>query len=85
MTPKQVQRRLRTIQKGITSWYDKLGDLRTKHCEHPDVTKKYEGSTGNYDPSADSYWIRWRCPDCEHTWVTDQSRKNILAPGREIK
>lgn len=84
MTPKQVQRRLNTIKKHTLHWHEKLGELRTKHCTHPDVTKKYEGSTGNYDPTCDSYWIRWRCPDCEHTWITDQSRKNVLTPGRVV-
>jgi hypothetical protein len=41
-------------------------------CQHPGVVKKYGGSTGNYDPSADSYWIDFNCPDCHKRWRTDQ-------------
>lgn len=60
--------------------YYELLDLQLV-CEHPNVTKKYRGNSGNYDPSADSYWIEWRCPDCEKAWTSDQSRANVLKPG----
>lgn len=55
------------------------------HCTHAEVTKRYRGSTGNYDPSCDEYWIEWHCPDCDKRWTTDQSRENVLKPGKEIK
>lgn len=84
MTPKQVQRRYRTIQRKQDFWYLQLKLLQGV-CQHPDVTKKYGGNTSNYDPSADSYWIDWRCPDCNMAWRTDQSRENNLKPGRIIK
>jgi hypothetical protein len=41
-------------------------------CTHPTASKKYCGSSGNYDPSADAYWIEFRCPDCGKFWMTDQ-------------
>ena len=71
MTPKQIQRRQRTIQKKQDFWYSQLKLLQSA-CQHPNVEKKYGGNTGNYDPSADSYWIDWKCPDCVAYWRTDQ-------------
>lgn len=44
-------------------------------CPHPVPFAKYRGSSGNYDPSADSHWIEWRCPDCGKHWQTDQTRE----------
>ena len=84
MTPKQVQHKRQTISDKIFKLRNQLGDLQ-ELCTHPDVTKKYGGSTGNYDPNADCYWIDWDCPDCGKRWRTDQDRENVLKPGREIK
>lgn len=71
MTPKQIQRRLATIEKNQEKWElaeKELQDL----CLHLNVSKKYQGSSGNYDPTADSYWIEFRCPDCKKFWTKDQ-------------
>lgn len=84
MTPMQVRRKRVNILNKISKLSDQLMELQSL-CSHPDVTKKYGGNTGNYDPSADCYWIDWRCPDCDKRWTTDQSRENVLKPGREIK
>lgn len=84
MTPKQVQRRRDTLYRRMQRSEHDLKMLQ-RECEHPNVEKKYGSDTGNYDPSADSYWIDWRCPDCSKFWTTDQSRENILKPGREIR
>jgi hypothetical protein len=44
-----------------------------KTCDHSGkVTYKYCGDSGNYDPGHDSYWIEWRCHDCDKHWITDQ-------------
>jgi len=37
-------------------------------CSHPNAKKEYRSNTGNYDPSADSYWIDFQCPDCRKKW-----------------
>lgn len=84
MTVTQVKRKRITIQNKIISLREQLEELQNL-CKHPDVTKKYGGDSGNYDPSQDSYWIDWRCPDCGKFWTTDQSRENVLKPGKEIK
>lgn len=34
------------------------------------ITALIEG--GNYDPSADSYWIEFVCPDCHKKWIEEQ-------------
>lgn len=71
MTPAQVRRRLSTINKHQNKWDDAERELQAL-CSHPNVTKKYNSNTGNYDPTADSYWIEYRCPDCNKRWNEDQ-------------
>jgi hypothetical protein len=71
MRPAQVRRRLKTIHKHQTKWDGAERELQAV-CAHPNADKNYRGSTGNYDPSADSYWIEYRCPDCGKFWMTDQ-------------
>lgn len=60
----------------IKEMSDHIEQLRLL-CTHPDKTGECGGSSGNYDPSADAYWIDWHCPDCGKKWMTDQSRENL--------
>ena len=83
MTPAQVQRKRKSIRDKQVRLSEELYELQTT-CTHPNVTKKYGGSSGNYDPSNDCYWIDWRCPDCDKAWTTDQSRENVLKPGKVL-
>lgn len=71
MTPQQVRQRYKVIQQFQDKWADAEIDLQST-CKHPAVTKKYQGSSGNYDPSADCYWIEFKCPDCGKRWMEDQ-------------
>lgn len=41
-------------------------------CSHSNTTKEYKGSSGNYDPTNDRYWINWHCLDCDKYWTTPQ-------------
>lgn len=41
-------------------------------CAHPNHTRTAGSNTGNYDPSADSYWYDFECSDCGHRWTTPQ-------------
>lgn len=84
MTPKQIRSKIKRLQNKRTELYQQIEEIKII-CQHPEVTKKYCGSRGNYDPSCDHYWIEWACPDCGKKWNTDQSRENRLKPGREIK
>lgn len=43
---------------------EKLIDEIKDSCPHINNTKKYDGDTGNYDPSADRYWVNIECLDC---------------------
>lgn len=71
MTPAQVRRKLKTIHAHQTKW-DAAEKQLQANCLHPDATKKYCGNTGNYDRTADSYWIEFKCPDCRKQWSVDQ-------------
>ena len=71
MTPTTVQRRRRLLDRLQTVLRADEAKLQNE-CAHPAASKKYGASTGNYDPSADGYWIDWNCPDCGKHWSTDQ-------------
>lgn len=71
MTPEEIKHKYTLIQKNIDKWYQKEKELQNI-CPHTNVNKKYESNTGNYDPTADSYWITFHCPDCNKRWQTDQ-------------
>ena len=71
MTPAQVRRKLKTINKHQEKWDYAERDLQNS-CLHPDANSKYCSNTGNYDKTADCYWIQWQCPDCNKRWNTDQ-------------
>lgn len=71
MTPAQIRRRLGTIQKHQTKWDAAERELQNL-CKHPNADKKYNGSTGNWDRNDDSYWIEYKCPDCDKRWSEDQ-------------
>lgn len=45
-----------------------------KECGHPKemVQKTPKSNTGNYDPSADSYWMDCHCFACGKSWIEDQ-------------
>ena len=68
---KSIRRRRETINRRINVLWDALNALQVE-CAHPAVIKKYCANTGNYDPSADAYWIDGDCPDCWKHWITDQ-------------
>lgn len=71
MTPAQIRRKLATIIKHQNKWDDAVRELQAL-CSHPTASKENRGSSGNYDRSADAYWIEFRCPDCGKFWMEDQ-------------
>lgn len=46
-------------------------------CQHHTPSYKYRGDSGNYDQSADSYWIEWKCADCSKCWTTSQDYHEV--------
>ena len=41
-------------------------------CTHPNVSRVAKSNSGGYDPSNDSYWYEFKCPDCQKFWCEDQ-------------
>lgn len=82
-------RRQAALQAKVTYWENKLGEFK-KLCEHPNLTYKYGGSSGNWDRD-EYYWIGWTCDCCNRKWTTDQSydiKKDMLKKyphAKEIK
>lgn len=71
MTPAQIRRKMKTILKHQAIWRTAEIDLQNQ-CNHVNVDKTYKGNSGNYDPSANSYWIEFKCSDCGKFWTEDQ-------------
>lgn len=42
-----------------------------KKCQHKNKITTYDASVGNYDPSADRYWEKYHCQDCNKYWSSD--------------
>jgi hypothetical protein len=61
------------IKKQIKDLYAKLESIQNE-CSHPKaaLTSVNDGNTGNYDPSADSWWTDHHCTLCDKKWRTDQ-------------
>ena len=71
LTQEQIHKFREDIKWTINMAYESLEILQSK-CTHPDVTKEYKSNTGNYDPSADRYWINFHCHVCDKKWTEDQ-------------
>ena len=41
-------------------------------CTHPGAVGVHKANTGNYDPSCDSYWTEFKCPECGKFWQVNQ-------------
>jgi len=59
-------------------------------CPHETLTYKYQGDTGNWCKADDSYWIDWKCDDCDKRWQTTQDdswclTKVVYPHAKEIK
>lgn len=71
MTPEEIRSAIENLDEAE----EQIGEIRVRIqdlCEHPDASKEYKANSGNYDPSADSYWIEYKCPDCGRFWMEDQ-------------
>lgn len=63
-----IKTRVRQLKNIIKDSHDELSDHQ-EFCTHSDVTKQSGGSTGNYDPSADCYWVDYHCNICDKRWT----------------
>lgn len=71
MSQEEIRKKLASIDRREEKLASEMAKLQAT-CQHPDLIKKYDSNTGNYDPTADSYWIEFRCPDCRKRWREDQ-------------
>ena len=71
MTQEEIRKKWESIDRREEKLARELNKLQAL-CKHPNLEKKHKSNTGNYDPSADSYWIEFRCPDCRARWNEDQ-------------
>lgn len=71
MTPEEIRKKWVSIDRRETKLAKELKELQ-ELCSHKNVSKLHKANTGNYDPSADSYWIEFHCPDCQKRWYVDQ-------------
>lgn len=67
----KIKRKVDKLKEKIDNAYKEIKEVQAT-CQHPNADKKYCGSTGNYDPSNDSYWIDFHCQDCNKRWSTPQ-------------
>lgn len=71
MTPQLINIKRKAIEKRRDKAYAELKALHVI-CPHVNASHVNKASTGNYDPSADSYWTEHKCMDCGWFWTTDQ-------------
>lgn len=64
---------VRDLQEEIEKLRAQIKEIQDQ-CSHPEaaLTKTYGSNTGNYDPSADGYWIDYTCGLCGKKWTGDQ-------------
>ena len=55
-----IESEIETLRKFLKALQEK--------CKHKNLETKYGSNSGNYDPSADCYWIDYYCPDCNKKW-----------------
>ena len=70
--PKQIKNKVTRLNKKLQNIQNQILELQ-EMCDHSgDLIYEYHGSSGNYDPSNNGYWIEWRCHDCGKFWTTTQ-------------
>jgi hypothetical protein len=57
-----------------------LGHLK-QECPHPIGTYKYDGDSGNWSSSDDSYWKTLICSDCGKIWTEDHEINGVRNPA----
>lgn len=60
---KQLADKTVKFEQSVASLKQQIHDLKAA-CTHTRFVYKYGSNTGNYDPSADCYWIDIACLDC---------------------
>lgn len=73
------------LQKEIDELQRQLRNHQDKKCRHIKATGVYKSNTGNYDPSADCYWLSLYCPTCLKRWSVDSRTPEYHELGMSVK
>lgn len=73
MTADEIKAEADRLLGEITKAQAELIALR-KNCPHANQTKVHRSDSGNYDSSADCYWIDFSCHDCGKRWTEEGSK-----------
>jgi len=68
---KAIVRKRQAVERKMKKLCEDLSQLQ-ESCPHKNADYVPRGSSGNYDPSNDSYWYDITCLDCGKRWVEDQ-------------
>jgi len=66
-----VRKKMDYVVKKQLMWAEREKEIQ-EQCPHENCSEEYKGNSGNYDPTADSYWIEFRCADCDKFWIEEQ-------------
>jgi len=67
----KISTKVKKINENISALRKNLSEIQ-ETCPHINLTKTSHGSTGNYDPTQDSYWYEFICHDCGKRWSEEQ-------------
>lgn len=68
-----IKKQVAQIKADIRALHVRLAACQ-KRCKHPNASRTACSNTGNYDPSQDSYWYDFHCPDCDRHWTMTDDR-----------
>jgi len=78
MNTKQIKAYVLKRQQAAAKAYMDIKAVQDEVCPHEGLEGKYGGSSGNYDPSCDSYWVDFKCSVCGKRWTEDQDQQRYL-------
>jgi hypothetical protein len=67
----KISRRVAELKHGMELAQKEINRIQDVLCDHSNKEGTHGSNTGNYDPSADCYWVQYACPDCKKRWTVD--------------
>jgi len=62
-----IKKRMQRLQAKKQKIHEEIVAVQTAY-PHADLKSTWGSDTGNWDPSADSYWKDYHCQDCDKRW-----------------
>jgi len=69
-----VKQQMDKMLKQMDKLYAKQ-ELLKSQCTHEGLLGEYGANTGNYCSSDNSYWVNFKCPQCDKCWREDQDKQ----------